>query len=225
MTDAHTDELVALGRDREAATSAARRDSRLTNPKGDAMTGVQQFEQVAPSLFALVDNLGEADLGRPTPCAAFDVAGVLEHMIGGASLFAPAFRGDGSEPAPPTEGSVFDRWRAAIGALLEAVHAPGAEERTIASPFGEVSGDYFARYVALDGITHAWDLASASGQPFSPPDELVAEIDAFARELLQPAMRDGDTFAAATDPPTSASPIERLVAFTGRTVPFKETAP
>jgi uncharacterized protein (TIGR03086 family) len=208
MTDVRTNDLIAIGRDREAVATAL----------GGTVDGVQQLEQVAPLLGELVSNISDADLGRPTPCANFDVAGVLEHMIGGASMFAPGFRGDGSAPNPPTEGSVFDRWNAAMGALMESVHTDGAQDNTIASPFGEVSGAYFARYVALDGITHAWDLATATGQSVNAPDALVAEIDAFARELLQPAMRDGDTFADATEPPADATPLERLVAFTGRTV-------
>jgi uncharacterized protein (TIGR03086 family) len=183
------------------------------------MDGVQQLDQIAPMLGEIVGHLSDADLGRPTPCAKFDVAGVLEHMIAGASAFAPGFRGDGSAPNPPTDGDVFARWNEALGALMEAVHTEGAPDNKISSPFGEVTGAYFARYVALDGITHAWDLATATGQTVTPPDELVAEIDAFARDLLQPDMRDGDTFAAATEPPADATPLERLVAFTGRTVP------
>ncbi|HUR78716.1 MAG TPA: TIGR03086 family metal-binding protein [Acidimicrobiales bacterium] len=203
-----TNELITIGRDREAAQSAL----------GATVDGVQQLEQIAPMLGAIVGNVTDADLERPTPCANFDVAGILEHMIGGASAFAPGFRGDGSAANPPTDGSVFERWNAAMGALMDSVHTPGAQDNTIASPFGEVSGAYFARYVALDGLTHAWDLATATGQSLTPPDALVADIDAFAHELLQPAMRDGDTFADATDPPADATPLERLVAFTGRTV-------
>jgi uncharacterized protein (TIGR03086 family) len=203
-----TAELIAIGRDREAVASAL----------GGTVDGVQQLEQIAPMLGGIVGNLSDADLGRPTPCANFDVAGILEHMIGGASAFAPGFRGDGSVPNPPTDGSVFDRWNAAMGALIESVHTDGAQDNKISSPFGEVTGAYFARYVALDGITHAWDLATATGQAFAPPEALVAEVDGFAHELLQPEMRDGDTFAHPTDPPADATPIERLVAFTGRTV-------
>jgi uncharacterized protein (TIGR03086 family) len=208
MTDLHTNDLIAHGRDREAVASAL----------GGTVDGVQQLEQIAPMLGALVGGITDADLGRPTPCANFDVEAILEHMIAGASAFAPGFRGDGSAPNPPTEGSVFDRWSSAMGALMEAVHTDGAQDNTIPSPFGEVPGAYFARYVALDGITHAWDLATATGQTVDPPDALVAEVDAFARELIKPEMRDGDTFADATEPPADATALERLVAFTGRTV-------
>jgi uncharacterized protein (TIGR03086 family) len=206
MTQPQTKDLIAIGRDREAAAAAL-----------GTVDGVAQLEQIAPLLAGIVGSLADADLGRPTACAKFDVAGVLEHMIGGASAFAPAFRGDGPV-APRADGSVFDRWSAAMSELMDAVHAAGAADRTIASPFGDVPGAYFARYLALDGITHAWDLATATGQAVAPPDALVADIDRFARELLQPELRDGDTFAAATETPADATPLERLVAFTGRTV-------
>ena len=208
MNEQTTRDLIAIGRDREAAVRAL----------GGTVDGVQQLDQIAPILGEIVGNITEADLTRPTPCAKFAVADVLEHMIGGASAFAPGFRGDGMDPNPPTEGDVFARWNAAMATLIAAVHTDGAQDNKISSPFGEVTGAYFARYVALDGITHAWDLAVATGQSFDPPAGLVEEIDAFARELLGPDLRDGDTFAPATEPPVEATPIERLVAFTGRTV-------
>jgi DNA-binding NarL/FixJ family response regulator len=51
----------------------------------------------------------------------------------------------------------------------------------------------------------------------APTDELVAAADRFAREVLDP-LRDGHTFAAAVEPPPSATPIQRLAAYTGRQV-------
>jgi len=38
------------------------------------------------------------------------------------------------------------------------------------------------------------------------------------RQAISEDMRDGDTFAAAVDPPEDASPLDQLVAFTGRQV-------
>jgi uncharacterized protein (TIGR03086 family) len=77
----------------------------------------------------------------------------------------------------------------------------------------------FARFVALDGLVHGWDLATATGQAYDPPTELVEEVDGFARQAIADPMRDGDTFAAAVEPPADATAMERLAAFTGRTVP------
>lgn len=191
------------------------------------MDGVQQLDEIIPLLEALVDQVRPNQLDNPTPCANFTVSLVLEHMIGGATAFAPAFRGETAPTAAAetVDGTAQERWRQAMAELSGAVHTAGAQDRTIASPFGEVPGSMFARYVAFDGLVHGWDLATATGQPYLPPQDLVAEVDAFARELLKPEMRDGDTFAAETKTPADASPLERLVAFSGRQLPNKETTP
>jgi uncharacterized protein (TIGR03086 family) len=211
-------ELIALGRDREAI-DAATRDLR----QGGAMDGVQQLDKIIPILESVVDNIDADQFDNATPCAKFTVSSVLEHMVTGATAFAPAFRGDG-RPAETPAGTLVEQWRNAVGDLLAAVHTAGAQERTIAAPFGEVPGSVFARFVAFDGLVHGWDLAVATGQAYDPPAGLVAEVEGFARQAVGDELRDGDTFAAATEPPADATPIERLAAFSGRTVPARETS-
>ena len=184
------------------------------------MDGVEQLDAIIPMLTAIVDRITPEQLAEPTACAGFTVAGVLEHMIGGATAFAPAFRGEvaatgGTGTANGNE-SLHEQFRVAMANLAEAVHVPGAQERTINAPFGAVPGAMFARYVAFDGLVHGWDLSTATGQPYAPPAAVVTEADEFARSLLGPELRDGDTFAAETDPPADSSPLEALVAFTGR---------
>jgi uncharacterized protein (TIGR03086 family) len=98
------------------------------------------------------------------------------------------------------------------------MHEPGALERTVDGPLGAVPGSTFARFVVLDGLVHGWDLSIATGQPYDPPAAVVAAVQEFAADTL-PALRDGETFGPEVDPPAGASPLERLVAFTGRTVP------
>jgi uncharacterized protein (TIGR03086 family) len=141
------------------------------------------------------------------------VRGVLEHMIGGATMFAAAYRGEA--PAEPDLTDPLTGIQDALGALGDAISAPGALDRTIAGPFGEVDGESLARFVVLDGLVHGWDLAVATGQPYAPSDELVAAVDGFARQALEP-LRDGQTFAAAVEPAPGATPIQRLAAYTGR---------
>lgn len=174
-----------------------------------------QLDELGTLLGGVVGGIHPDQLGNATPCAQFDVGGVLEHMINGATLFTAAFRG--TEPATPDTTDVLAGFGPALGDLAAAICAPGALERTIAAPFGEVPGETFARFVVLDGLVHGWDLAMATGQGYHPSDALVAEVQAFADTALDP-LRDGDTFAAATEPPRSATAIERLAACTGRTI-------
>ena len=190
------------------------------------MDGATQLDVLLPAIGVVVDGISPEQLGNPTACSGYDVAGVLEHMIGGVAVFAPAFRGEPATPNPRSAaaGDVFARWGAAMADLQDAVRSPGADGRIIAAPLGQVPGAVFARFIAFDGLVHGWDLATATGQPYAPNEAVVAEVDAFARQALTPDMRDGDTFAAETPAPPDAGVLERLVAFSGRQLTNREEA-
>jgi uncharacterized protein (TIGR03086 family) len=210
--------LLTLGRDREAAqrgaalaANHARRDH-----DGGRMDPLAQFEQLGPVLGGVIAGLRPDHLDEPTPCAEFTVRGVLEHMIGGATMFAAAYRGE--TPSEPDLGDPIAGIQAALADLVASISAAGALDRTIQAPFGEIDGESFSRFVVLDGLVHGWDLATATGQAYEPPTELVAAATAFGHHTLGP-LRDGQTFKAAVEPPADATPIERLAAYTGRTIP------
>ena len=184
------------------------------------MGPLDQLDELEPLLMGVASGITPDTLHAATPCTNFDVHGVLAHMIGGATMFAADFRGE-SPPAVPDVAAgpeVVAQAGAALSRLMGAIRSPGALDRTVAAPFGEVPGEAFARFVVLDGLVHGWDLAVATNQAYEPPPDLVAAVDAFARQAIAPEMRDGDTFAAAVEPPAEATPIERLAAFTGRAV-------
>lgn len=186
------------------------------------MTPTEQLEAILPELIDLVDHISLGQLGAPTPCADFDVHAVIDHMIVGGATFAALFRGEQpGEIAPPAvDGSVpAAEFRDAMEQLVDAVRSPGAMDRTIPAPFGDVPGETFARFVALDGLIHGWDLARATDRSWTPSAELVEAVDEFARVAITPDLRDAGLFAAATTAAaTDATPIERLAAFTGRVV-------
>jgi uncharacterized protein (TIGR03086 family) len=210
-----TSRLVALGRDREAAGRHAIR--------GGTVNTTEQLDAILPDLVAIAGNITPDQLGNPTPCADFDVRAVLNHMIGGARFFAVQLRGD-AMTAPPEPGvdltgeDPIATFMAAMDELAEALRTPGALERTVVAPFGEVPGEVVARFLTLDGMVHAYDLAVGTGQVYSPPDDLAGQVLATAQQAIAPEMRDGDTFADAVTEPTDASNLVRLVAFTGRAV-------
>jgi len=210
--------LIEAGRDREAARQGAGLDetAAATGPtqNGAPMDPVTQLGLLGPLVGEVVGGIDPDQLDDPTPCADFTVRGVLEHMIGGATAFAAAFRGE--EAGEPELADPLARFGPALTDLAAAISAPGALDRMVVAPFGEVPGESFARFVVLDGLVHGWDMANATGQVYDPPAELVAVVDAFARQALDP-LRDGQTFVDAVDPEEGATPIEHLVAYTGRT--------
>jgi uncharacterized protein (TIGR03086 family) len=209
--------LISLGRDREAAELADMRATVIHDDHADRRGGTMdvgsQLEELGPLLAGVVSRITPEQLDAPTACADFAVRGVLEHMISGAAAFSAGFRG--TESATPDLSDVLGGFGSALTELAASITAPGALDKTIQAPFGEVPGETFARFVVLDGLVHGWDLATATGQAYEPSDALVAEVEAFARDALAP-LRDGSTFGEAVEPPASATPMERLAAFTGR---------
>lgn len=182
------------------------------------MDPLTQLQTLGPHLGAVVAGITVEQLDNPTPCSEFAVRGVLEHMVGGATEFAAAYRG--VEVDAPILGDPLGSFGPALGDLVAAIGEPGALDRMVQAPFGEVPGETFARFIALDGLVHGWDLACATGQPYAPPDELVASATTFAEEALGP-LRDGDTFADPVEPAAGASAMERLANFTGRRWPSR----
>lgn len=181
----------------------------------------EQLGHILPTVSELVDSIEPHQLDGATPCAKFNVHDVLNHMITLGGTFAYSFRGE--EPpeiaAPDTAGRVpAAEFRKAMEDLLDAVNSPGAMERTVNSPVGAMPGETFARLVAFDGLVHGWDLARATGSDYQLPSAVIAGVDEFARAALTADMRDGDTFKEATTPPAGAGAIERVAAFSGRTV-------
>ena len=183
------------------------------------MEPTAQLTVILPTLSDLVDRVEPDQLDNETPCSDFALRDVLDHMITLGGAFSYLFRGQTPPEAAPVEvdGRVpATEFRQVMDALLASVGSEGALERTIVAPVGEMTGDAFARLVAFDGLVHGWDIARSAGLDYALPDQVVASVDGFARAAITEDLRDGDTFAAATQPPASATPIEQLAAFSGR---------
>lgn len=185
------------------------------------MTPIEQLSEILPTLSDVVDRITPDQLDNPTPCSKFTVRDVLDHMLVLGGTFAYAFRGEDApsvEPPPRDARVPAAEFRKTMDDLLDAVRSPGAMTRTVTSPMGEMPGETFARLVAFDGLVHGWDLARSTGQQYGIVDAVVDDVDQFARDAISDSMRDGNTFKAATTAPQGASPLEQLVAFSGRTL-------
>jgi uncharacterized protein (TIGR03086 family) len=185
------------------------------------MGPVEQFAATLPMLTATVRRVQGMQLDDPTPCTEFTVHGVIDHMIVLGGTFTYLFRGEQPPElaAPVTYGWVpVQEFTEVMEDLLDAMASPGALDRIIEAPGGTMPGEVFARFVALDGLVHGWDLATATGQTYVPLEEVVVAVDEFARDALGDEVRAAGLFAPATSAPSGASRLEQLIAFTGRSV-------
>lgn len=176
------------------------------------------------TLRALVAGTKPEQMHNPTPCANWDVRALVNHFVGGAHMFASAFRGEEQhiDPDAPMPDLVGDDALASLDAALAdfnaAVDAPGAMDKVINLPFGQIPGPIVLEILKFDLLVHAWDLSQATGQTFDPPAELCEQGLQAAQMIISPEARDGDTFKDAVSASASATPLEQLVAFTGRSL-------
>lgn len=182
------------------------------------MDVLAQYDVLVPTFQKLAAATAPGQLDQQTPCELWKVRDLFEHIIVGATTFAAIVR---EETAPAevsvgTDEAMSSTANAALADIDEAFRQPGALERIAATPFGEMPGEAFARLAAFDLICHCWDLAMATGQPISVPDDVVAEVDGFARAAVTPELRTPGLFGPEVEPSADASPLERLVAFSGR---------
>ncbi|MBK5224787.1 MAG: TIGR03086 family protein [Acidimicrobiia bacterium] len=187
----------------------------------DGVDGGAQLEQILPGLGALIAQVGPAEMRLATPCEGWTTRDLLNHVIGGAEMFAASFAG---APLRDISGRLSDvvgddpstAFGRAVDQFGAAVQEPGAMEQVLALPVGSMTGQTFLRFAAFDLLIHSWDLATTLDAPLDLPDELVAEVDHFAHVVLDPWTRDRINFQEPATAQREATAIERLVAFTGR---------
>jgi uncharacterized protein (TIGR03086 family) len=149
---------------------------------------------------------GQASL--PTPCPDYQVAQLLDHLVGWATSFAD--KANGVTPATdPTATVAGDDPQAsyhdAAVRLLDGYRSGAGGEAT---PMG---------VVLMETITHGWDLATATGQPAPYPDEAVVAALAVGQGMMTPRFRGhGMPFGDEVEVAADASALDRLVAFMGR---------
>jgi uncharacterized protein (TIGR03086 family) len=188
------------------------------------MAPSEQITYQIQTLRGLIAGTKPEQMSASTPCANWDVRDLVNHFVGGGHMFAAAFRGEEMhiDPDAPMPDLVGDdpvaSYDAAIADFCEAVDAPGAMDKIINLPFGQVPGPIVLEILKFDLLVHCWDVSQATGQTFNPPAELSEQGLETAKTIIAPEARDGDTFAAEVTPPSSATPIEKLVAFTGRKI-------
>jgi len=188
------------------------------------MAPSDQLTDHVAGLRKLVSGTRPDQMTNPTPCAKWTVHDLCNHVVGGAHMFASAFRGqtpeiDADAPAPDLVGDdAASAFAAAIADFNSAVDSPGAMDRNITLPFATLPAPVTLEILKFDLLVHSWDLAAATGQQFTPPDDVVEQASQTAQMIIAPEARDGDTFAAEQTAGANSTPIEKLAAFAGRQV-------
>lgn len=158
----------------------------------------------------------------PTPCADWNVTQVLQHAAGDQLGYAAKvgdFPGPDANPFEPSgelDSTPADLLEPALEAAVTAFGAvePGAEDVPVPLPPFSMSAELAVGAAALDAAIHAWDIATATGQPSPVDAALAAELRPVAEAIVEPLR--GFAYAAAIEPAAGADELTSLVNYLGR---------
>ena len=173
------------------------------------------------SFAARVAEVGDDQWHLSTPCAAWDVHQLVNHMVYENRWTAPLFEGATiAEVGDRYEGDLLgDRpkaaWAASAAEATAAVSAPGATERTVHLSFGDTPASEYAMQLIADLLIHGWDLARATGGDEKLDPELVAAVAAWF-EANEDGYRQSGSIAARPPVPAGADQQTLLLAAFGR---------
>jgi uncharacterized protein (TIGR03086 family) len=185
-------------------------------------SAVDQLGKALTEMGRLVAGVRDDQWTAPTPCTEWDVRDLVGHVVAG-NLWVGELLGGGPPPAARQDGALLGEdplatYRQAADAVLGAASQPGALERPLTLPIGEVPG-VVAVYLRLaDVLAHGWDLARATGQQTAFPDDVVEEGLRFSQENLPKLPRERLPFAPPQPVPDGAPAIDRLAGLLGRPV-------
>lgn len=174
----------------------------------------------------LVARIRPADLTRPSPCAGWDLAALMRHVIGQNCGFATAI-GDGDAPTSAYAGpreldplGLVALWARSADRLSAAIASAAPEQRVRLIEFGLEAVfpvDTVVGFHLLDTTVHSWDIATSRDEPFRPDEELVAATLEQARQVPggDARTRPGAAFAPALAAET-VDPWTEALALLGR---------
>ena len=126
--------------------------------------------------------VGADQWGAPTPCTAWSVRELVNHVVGEDRWTDPLMRGRTiAEVGASLDGDLLgdDPVRSALEAAAEAVAAVGELLPTggvVHLSYGEEQKAEYVHQLTADHLIHAWDLAVATGGDTRLDDDLVAEV-------------------------------------------------
>jgi uncharacterized protein (TIGR03086 family) len=175
----------------------------------------------------LVSRVTDDDLGRPTPCAGWDLRALLAHMTVQHRGFAAAAQGRGADPAVwrlPETGfpEPVGEYAAAAEAVIAAFAAADIPGRPFTLPEFSNPGPYPGRLAVgfhlVDYVVHGWDVARALDADFKPDPAVLALTRPIAEAVPdgEPRQRPGAAFAPSLAVPPGAGDLAEILLRLGR---------
>ena len=177
------------------------------------MSSIDTLQKTIEDANTVVRAIGSGDWSKGPPCTEWDVRGLVEHMSGVCAMFGQAL---GGGAAPSGDVSV-ENYARVSRALVDAFRAPGAMDKTLKLPMGELPGNMAINIAIGDQVIHTWDVAKALGRDVTlNPEAVEGTYNALQQLLTADRRGPGKPFAEAVPCDEAAPMQQRLIAYSGR---------
>jgi uncharacterized protein (TIGR03086 family) len=171
----------------------------------------------AEEMSALIAAVPDEMLGRPTPCPAYRLGDLIDHVGGLALAFTAAAakdRGPLTGSAPSGDAArLTEDWRTRIPRNLSAMAAawrdPAAWTGMTQAGGGDLPGEVAGLAGVDELVVHAWDIARASGQELTSDPAAVEAAHGFLTAAGGPF---GPVVAVAAERPL----LDQVIGLAGR---------
>jgi uncharacterized protein (TIGR03086 family) len=178
---------------------------------------VLDLTPAADEMSALIAAVPDELLGRPTPCPAYRLGDLIEHVGGLARAFAAAAAKDRGPltgtPRPGDAARLGEDWRTRIPRDLSALAAAWQDPAAWAGMTRVGGGDLPGEIAGLAGldelVVHGWDIARASAQELNPDAAAVAAVHGFLAAA-------GGPFGPVVAVPAERPLLDQVIGLAGR---------
>lgn len=177
----------------------------------------EQLSAAAEAAGQVIDAISDDQWSRPTPCGDWTVRDLVEHVVTGNDGFTAALSEQPTAPGRTAErsGNLASDYGRSVRALLDAFRQPKVLEKVVGVPFGTVPGAIALHLRITELLVHGWDLAHATGQIVSFPEDLAEQEPAFTRRALADIPAGRSPFAPPEPVSDDAPALDRLAACLG----------
>jgi uncharacterized protein (TIGR03086 family) len=194
------------------------------------------LEPAAQQMTDLIRGVPDGPLDGPTPCPAYTLGDLLDHIGTLTRAFTVAatktnLAPSGSGRPVPDAANLDDDWRGRIPrdltTLVEAWRDPEAWTGMTRAGGIDLPGEVAGLVVLDELILHGWDLARATDQPFDYEPALLEAVLDFVAKFAPPdqeAAREG-LFGPVVPVPEEAPLLDRLLGLAGRDPAWSPAVP
>jgi len=188
---------------------------------------MHDLRPAAEEMTRLVSEVRDDQLGDPTPCPAYTLGDLLDHVRDLAEAFTLAGRKEqppaGSQPPQPGNAALLTGdWRGQTATwlrrLAEAWADPAAWEGTSWIAGAEMPASVIGLVATNELVAHGWDVARATGAQLTVDEAALAAAAEFVAMMSGPGSEEmrGDAFGPPVPVGPEAGPLDRVVAGNGR---------